>query len=127
MGEYVFTKSELNELKELFFNEAYEILQTIDQEILNIEAGHERGAALKTIQRSLHTLKGNSRALGFICLNTLTHKSEDLVSSIQEASLESDHELADLLFAINDALRLATDGYRANAHLPLYTRFIPPP
>jgi two-component system chemotaxis sensor kinase CheA len=119
MGEYVFTQSELNELKELFFNEAYEIIQTIDQEILNIEAGQERGAALKTIQRSLHTLKGNSRALGFICLNTLTHKSEDLVSSIQEASLESDHELTDLLFAINDALRLATDGYRANAEVRL--------
>ncbi len=119
MGEYVFTQSELNELKELFFNEAYEILQTIDQEILNIETGHERDAALKTIQRSLHTLKGNSRALGFTCLNTLTHKSEDLVKTIQDASLEPDHELTDLLFAINDALRLSTDGYRANAKVRL--------
>jgi two-component system chemotaxis sensor kinase CheA len=124
MNDYRFTENELNELKDLFFSEAYEILQTIDQEILNVEAGQDRGTALKTIQRNFHTLKGNSRALGFTCLNTLTHKSEDLVKMIQDTSLEVDHEQIDLLLAINDALRLAVDGYRANVDVKIDSKLI---
>ena len=45
MSEYRFTEHELNELKELFFSEAYEILQTIDQEGVGqlIELSVKRG------------------------------------------------------------------------------------
>jgi two-component system chemotaxis sensor kinase CheA len=114
MSEYRFTEQELSELKDLFFSEAYEILQTIDQEVLNLEAGQDRSTILKAIQRNFHTLKGNSRALGFTCLNTLTHKSEDFVKMIQDTSREVDQEFIDLLLAINDTLRQAVDGYRAN-------------
>jgi two-component system, chemotaxis family, sensor kinase CheA len=124
MSEYRFTEQELNELKDLFFSEAYEILQTIDQEVLNLEAGRDRGTTLKAIQRNFHTLKGNSRALGFTCLNTLTHKSEDLVKMIQDTSREVDQELIDLLLAINDTLRQSVDGYRANVDVVIDQRLI---
>ena len=119
MTEYMFTEQELNELRELFFSEAYEILQTIDQEVLNIESGQDRESAFKTIQRSFHTLKGNSRALGFSCLNTLTHKSEDLLKTIDDAGPVVNKEITDLLFAINDSLRIAMDGYRSNSEVSL--------
>jgi len=114
MGDYVFTEQELNELKELFFIEAYEILQSLDQEVLNLETGKDRDSALKTIQRNMHTLKGNSKALGFAYINTLTHRSEDLVKTIQDSKGLIDQDLSSLLFAVNDALRVLVDGYKAN-------------
>ena len=124
MSDYQFTEQELNELKELFFSEAYEILQTIDQEVLNLEKGQNRGTTLKTIQRNFHTLKGNSRALGFTSLNNLTHKSEDLIKMIQDTSREVDRELIDLLLAIHDSLHYAVDGYRANSDVPIDGKLI---
>ncbi|HAR46741.1 MAG: hypothetical protein A2X56_00440 [Nitrospirae bacterium GWC2_57_13] len=124
MSDYTFTENELSELREVFFTEAYEILESLDQEVLNLESGQDRDSSLKTIQRHLHTLKGNSRALGFTCLNTLTHKSEDLLRSIQDSGAELDQGLIDLLFAINDTLHVYLDGYRSSAQVDLDERLI---
>jgi two-component system chemotaxis sensor kinase CheA len=114
MSEYTFTEHELHDLREIFFTEACEILQSLNQEVLNLESGHDREASLKTIQRHLHTLKGNSRALGFTSLNTLAHKSEDLLKSIQDASIDIDRSLIDLLLAITDTLQFSVDSCRSN-------------
>ncbi|HAK61264.1 MAG TPA: hypothetical protein DCO77_12940 [Nitrospiraceae bacterium] len=114
MDEYTFTEQELAELKDVFFNEASEILQSLNQEVLDLESGGDRDESLKNIQRYLHTFKGNSRALGFTCLNTLSHKSEDLLRTVHDDSLDVDRGLIDLLFAINDNLQLTVDGYRTD-------------
>ncbi len=114
MGEYTFTEHELIELKEVFFTEAYEIVQSLNQDVLNLETGHDREDALKNIQRHLHTLKGNSRALGFTCLNTLSHKTEDLLKKIHDASVDVDQGLIDLLLGISDTLQRYLDGYKTN-------------
>jgi two-component system chemotaxis sensor kinase CheA len=112
MSDSVFSEQELNELKEVFFTEADEILDSLNEGMLSLEAGRDRDEALKNIQRHLHTLKGNSRALGFTNLNLLTHKSEDLVKTIQDGAVAADRGLIDLLFAIHDALRDSVSGYR---------------
>jgi two-component system chemotaxis sensor kinase CheA len=124
MSEYTFTEHELNDLKEIFFTEACEILQSLNLEILNLESGQDRGASLKTIQRHLHTLKGNSRALGFTSLNTLAHKSEDLLKSIQDTTIDVDRRLIDLLFSISDTLQFTVDSYRSNKNTPSDERLI---
>jgi two-component system chemotaxis sensor kinase CheA len=124
MSEYTFTEQELQELKEIFFSEAYEILQALDQEVLSLETGQDRDSSLKNIQRHLHTLKGNSRALGFTCLNTLTHKSEDLLKAIQDSAMDVDQGMIDLLFAINDTLQIYLDGYKSNAEVTLDERLL---
>jgi len=124
MSEYTFSDRELNDLKEIFFTEACEILQSLDQEILNLESGQDREASLKTIQRHLHTLKGNSRALGFTSLNTLAHRSEDLLKSIQDTSVEVDRSLIDLLFSISDTLQFTVDSCRSSKNAPPDERLI---
>lgn len=124
MSDYTFTEQELAELKEVFFTEAYEILEFLNQEVLNLETGIDRASALKAIQRHLHTLKGNSRALSFACINTLSHKAEDLLKKIQDVSLDIDQGLIDLLFNINDALKFYLDGYRTNQRVDLDKRLI---
>ncbi|HLE41033.1 MAG TPA: chemotaxis protein CheA [Nitrospirota bacterium] len=124
MGEYTFTEHELSELKEVFFTEAYEIVQLLNQEALNLEAGHDREGSLKNIQRHLHTLKGNSRALGFTCLNTLSHKAEDLMKKIHDTSMEVDQGLIDLILGMNDTLQLYLDGYKSNMDVKLDERIM---
>jgi two-component system chemotaxis sensor kinase CheA len=113
MGEYTFSESELNDLKEIFFTEAFEILQSLDQEILNLESGQDLTGPLRNIQRHLHTLKGNSRALGFTGLNALSHKTEDLLKAAEDSCKEVDRDLIDLLFEVNDQLQSLVDSHRS--------------
>jgi two-component system chemotaxis sensor kinase CheA len=124
MSDYTLTEHELHDLREIFFTEACEILQSLNQEVLNLESGHDREASLKTIQRHLHTLKGNSRALGFTSVNTLAHKSEDLLKSIQDAAIDIDRSLIDLLLAITDTLQFSVDICRSNGNAPSDERLI---
>ncbi len=115
MGDYTFTDNELNELKDIFFAEAYELLQQLNQEALSLEAGHEKAERLRNIQRLLHTLKGNSRALGFTCINTLSHKAEDLLRTLQNSDKEVDQDLIDVLLKISDALERYLNGYKSGS------------
>ncbi len=124
MGEYAFTEQELTELKDVFFTEAYEILQALNQDVLNLEAGHDREGSLKNIQRHLHTLKGNSRALGFTCLNTLSHKAEDLMKKIHDMSMDVDQGVIDLLLGISDTLQVYLDGYKSTIDVKLDERIM---
>jgi two-component system chemotaxis sensor kinase CheA len=117
MSDFSFTDQELSELKDAFFAEAYEILHVLNEETLNLEEGHDRSGSLTSIQRSLHTLKGNARALGYSSLNLLSHRAEDLLRMIQENSLDMTPELVDLLFSVHDALKRYLDGYRANSEV----------
>ena len=112
MTEYTFTDNELNDLQALFFLEAYEILESLDHEILSLETGDDRAAALRNMQRHFHTLKGNSRALGFTDLNKLTHTAEDLLKAIQDSDRDIDQQLIDLLLAVSDQLQSLLDGHK---------------
>lgn len=117
MSEYTFSEQELGELKDIFFTEAYEILDQLNQEVLSLESGNDRENSLKNIQRHLHTLKGNSRALGFACINTLTHKAEDLLKKMRDGAIEADQGFIDLLLSINDAMHHYLAGYRTNSEV----------
>lgn len=124
MSDYTLTEQEQGDLRELFFTEACEILQALDQEVLKLEAGTDKAGALKTIQRYLHTLKGNSRALGFSSLNTLSHKAEDLLKTIQDTSADTNEELIDLLLAVHDRLQVTVESYRSNNDAVLDERLV---
>ncbi len=124
MGDYTLTEQEQNDLRELFFTEACEILQALDQEVLKLESGTDKAGALRTIQRYLHTLKGNSRALGFSSLNTLSHKAEDLLKTIQDTSAGTNEELIDLLLAVHDRLQSTVENYRSNNDTALDKRLV---
>ncbi len=119
MSDFTFTEQELSDLKDVFFTEAEEILQSFIHEVLNLETGIDRDNALKTIQRHLHTLKGNSRALGFTCVNTLSHRSEDLLKAVQDRGGAVEQGLIDLLFAIADTLHTSIDAYKAQQEASL--------
>ena len=63
---------------EEFYEEALELLDSMDGEIGNFDSLSRRDNALKDIERGLHTIKGNANALGFsdygsVCSILSTH------------------------------------------------------
>ncbi len=106
------------DLLETFLEEAEEHLQTISTSLRTLRIDREDRAALLTVRRSVHTLKGAASLVGFGELARVAHRMEDLLDELaDQGASPSDEDLA-LLFGTTDALEdLATGGSPAPVEL----------
>ena len=68
------------ELKELFFESASELLQSLNEETLKLEKQPGDLETVRTIRRIVHTLKGDAAAVGYHQLSELAHELEDALA-----------------------------------------------
>jgi len=87
------TKQE--QVKAIFIEEAGEIIEKLDIDIIRFEENSSDFSLLNEIFRGVHTLKGNANAFGFIRLGEFVHHFEDVLDyyrstqeSIEEHNLE---------------------------------------
>ncbi|MBF0105596.1 MAG: chemotaxis protein CheA [Deltaproteobacteria bacterium] len=88
----------------LYFQEAFELLQLMNTNLLVIEKAPQNRPALDAIFRATHTLKGNSGSMGFDNIAALSHKMENILDKIRAGSLAASQEIIDLLFNSFDTL-----------------------
>lgn len=103
------------ELRELFFETSQELLQALNEEALKLEKNPGDEEIVRSIRRTVHTLKGDSAACGLRELSELAHQFEDALS------LEEAHNLAavaDIAFAAADIFTEMIAAYRKNTKLP---------
>jgi len=103
------------ELKELFFETALELLQSLNEETLKLEKQPGDLETVRTIRRIVHTLKGDSAAVGYHELSELAHELEDALAV--EAS-GAPTALAEVAFAAADTFSAMMSSYREGAKLP---------
>ena len=65
------------ELRELFFETSQELLQALNEEALKLEKNPGDEEIVRSIRRTVHTLKGDSAACGLRELSELAHQFED--------------------------------------------------
>lgn len=84
---------------EIFEEEYLELLEQIEQEIQQYKED-DNDQALAEIKRSLHTLKGSARLVGFVSLGDFVHQVEDY---LEDASVEESFTLLEQVvdFLIN--------------------------
>ena len=68
------------ELRELFFETSQELLQALNEETLKLENHPGDEEIVRSIRRTVHTLKGDSAACGLRELSELAHQFEDALS-----------------------------------------------
>jgi len=68
------------ELRQIFFESAQEILQSINEQALRLEKHPDDLEALRSLRRAVHTLKGDAAACGFRELSHLAHEFEDALA-----------------------------------------------
>jgi two-component system, chemotaxis family, sensor kinase CheA len=103
------------ELRELFFETSQELLQALNEEALKLEKNPDDEEIVRSIRRTVHTLKGDSAACGLRELSELAHQFEDALS------LEGSHDLAavaDIAFATADIFTEMIAAYRKSTKLP---------
>ncbi len=70
-----------DDLLDIFVEEAREILDQADPDLAAWRANPESVAAVASLQRYLHTIKGNGRAVGLMGIGDLSHALETLIDS----------------------------------------------
>src|SRR6202050_3641520 len=87
------------ELRELFFETSQELLQALNEESLKLEKNPGDEEIVRSIRRTVHTLKGDSAACGLRELSELAHQFEDALS-LESAACHG--ALAEIAFAAAD-------------------------
>ena len=103
------------ELKELFFETALELLQALNEETLKLEKQPGDLETVRTIRRIVHTLKGDSAAVGYHELSELAHELEDALALETSGAPTA---LAEVAFAAADTFSAMLSSYRDETKLP---------
>jgi two-component system chemotaxis sensor kinase CheA len=103
------------EMRELFFETAQELLQSLNEEALKLEKRPADVELVRSIRRIIHTLKGDAAACGFRELSNAAHELEDALA-LESAS--SHGSLAEVAFAAADTFGSMLAAYRRKGKLP---------
>ncbi len=103
------------EMRELFFETAQELLQSLNEEALKLEKNPGDAELVRSIRRIVHTLKGDAAACGFRELSNAAHDLEDALA-LESAS--SHGSLAEVAFTAADTFGAMLAAYRRKGKLP---------
>jgi two-component system, chemotaxis family, sensor kinase CheA len=104
------------ELRALFFESASEILQSLNEAGLELEARPSDEDVIRRVRRAIHTLKGDSAACGFNKLSELAHELEDVLTP--EIAQAPGADLAQLVLTAADGFGAMLAAYQRKAELP---------
>ena len=111
-----FSDERAAEMRELFFESATELLQTLNEDGLELEKHPQDAEILRQVRRIVHTLKGDSAACGFQELSELAHLLEDALTP--EVAALAKASLANVVLMAADAFASMISAYRGNLQAP---------
>ncbi|MDD3467590.1 MAG: Hpt domain-containing protein, partial [Campylobacterales bacterium] len=96
---------ELQEILQDFLVEAFEMIEQLDQDLVELEQRPEDLDLLNRIFRVAHTIKGSSSFLNFDVLTKLTHHMEDVLNKARHGELKITPEVMDVVLASIDQMK----------------------
>lgn len=96
---------DIQEILEDFLVEAFELIEQIDQDLVELENNPEDLELLNRIFRVAHTVKGSSSFLSFDVLTALTHHMEDVLNKARRGDLKINHEVMDVVLESIDMMK----------------------
>ncbi|OGN99354.1 MAG: hypothetical protein A2Y89_01670 [Chloroflexi bacterium RBG_13_51_18] len=90
---------------DLFFQEADEQLQLLDEDIIRLEKEANNPELMQEIFRAAHTLKGSSAMVGYQRLSDLAHAMENVLDHVRKNALAVSPSVIDALLHGLDIMR----------------------
>lgn len=95
---------ETTQYLDIFIDESTEHLDTLYQQLLELEKNPEEKSIIQEIFRAAHTLKGMSATMGYEDLASLTHKLENVFDGIRYDKIQVQADMMDDMFHAVDQL-----------------------
>ena len=104
------------ELRAIFFESANELLQSLNEAGLELEARPADEEVIRRVRRAVHTLKGDSAACGFHKLSELAHELEDILTP--QVAQKHGSRFAEVVLAAADSFEAMLSSYQRGKKLP---------
>jgi len=104
-GGHLSAGIDLSQFYQVFFEEAGENLESMEQMLLNLDIGNPDDEQLNAIFRCAHSVKGGAATFGFADVAELTHQMETLLDKLRRHELTITAAMVDVLLASGDALK----------------------
>ncbi|MCK6424003.1 MAG: chemotaxis protein CheW [Burkholderiaceae bacterium] len=105
---------DLSQFYQVFFEEAGENLQRMEQLLLELNLAEADDEALNAIFRCAHSIKGGAATFGFSDVAELTHEMETLLDKLRRHELQPHARMVDVLLAAGDALRAQLERHQGS-------------
>lgn len=105
---------DMQEIMEDFLIEAFEMIEQLDQDLVELENNPQDLELLNRIFRVAHTIKGSSSFLNFDTLTHLTHNMEDVLNKARKGELKLSHEIMDVVLPSIDLMKALLISIRDN-------------
>lgn len=103
---------DIQEILEDFLVEAFELIEQLDQNLVELEANPDDLELLNSIFRVAHTIKGSSSFLNFDVLTHLTHHMEDVLNKARHGELKLEHHVMDVVLESIDLMKALLHAIR---------------
>lgn len=91
--------------KEYYKDEARELLENIENNLLDLEDSPDDDTIINNIFRALHTIKGSGSMFGYEHIAAFTHDVETMFDKIREGEVSASKEVINLTLASKDHIR----------------------
>ena len=96
---------DIQEILEDFLVEAFELIEQLDQDLVELENTPDDLELLNSIFRVAHTIKGSSSFLSFDILTKLTHHMEDVLNKARKGELKLTEGVMDVVLESIDMMK----------------------
>ncbi|TLD81039.1 hybrid sensor histidine kinase/response regulator [Helicobacter sp. MIT 05-5293] len=103
---------DMQEIMEDFLVEAFEMIEQLDQDLVELENNPEDLDLLNRIFRVAHTIKGSSSFLNFDILTRLTHNMEDVLNKARRDELKITPDVMDVVLHSVDLMKALLTAIR---------------
>lgn len=109
---------DMREILNEFLVEAEEILESLDQDLIELEQNPTDKELLNKIFRGMHTLKGGAGFLNLESIVELAHKLEDIFNKLRNDEMVLDSDKMDIIFEGIDYLKSAIESLKESEEIP---------
>lgn len=101
-----------------FLVEAQELLQTMEEELLNLEQLRDPSDSIAAIFRAAHTIKGSAGLFGLEAIVRFTHVVENVLESLRAGKIGVSHDLVAILLPCRDHIKHLVQTVADRFNLP---------
>ncbi len=102
-----------DEILQDFLIEAGEMIETLNEELVELEQRPNDADLLNSVFRSFHTIKGGAGFLSLTPLVELCHRAEDVFNLLRNGELEVNSAIMDVMLPVLDSLNEMFDSLRS--------------
>lgn len=92
----------LEQINEIFFEEASELLESLEGHLLSLEQNPDNPEIISAVFRVMHTIKGSSGMFGFDAISSFTHEVESTFDAVRNGSAPVTPQLISLTLKARD-------------------------